>query len=91
MTNHPDFSIPDRVISGRWLLPIMALLREPHRFGEIQTSLSGLSRGVLAAQLQELQSMALVSQKNYRCFPPQVDYALTEKGQALLKILLSLK
>ncbi len=84
----PDFSIPDRVISGRWMLSIMRLLRQPRRFGEIQMGLGKISRSVLAAQLQELQEMDLIAKTNYHTFPPRMEYVLTEKGRKLLDILI---
>lgn len=82
-----DFSVCDRVLSSRWMLSILWDLQEPQRFGEIQERLPGLSRGVLAAQLQELVRMSLVSQTKYLVFPPRVEYALTERGLELLEIL----
>ena len=83
----PDFSVTSRVMSGRWMLPIMGLLREPTRFGDIQQQLEGVSRGVLAAQLQELRQLKLLSQIRHTCFPPCVEYELTEEGRSLLDIL----
>ena len=82
-----DFSVCDRVLSSRWMLSILWDLQESQRFGEIQERLPGLSRGVLAAQLQELVRMSLVSQTKYLVFPPRVEYALTERGLELLEIL----
>ena len=86
----PDFSICQRVLSSRWMLPILAAAQTPMRFGSIQTRLNGLSRGVLAAQLQELQSMGLLSQRKYACFPPRVEYCITGKGRDLMDILSAL-
>ena len=76
-----DFSTCERVLSSRWMLSILWSLQEP------QAQLPGLSRGVLAAQLQELVRMSLVSQTKYMGFPPRVDYTLTEAGQELLELL----
>ena len=83
----PDFSVSSRVLSSRWMLSIMALLREPIRFGCLQQQLEGISRSVLAAQLQELCDMKLLSQTRHTCFPPRVEYALTDEGKALIEIL----
>ena len=82
-----DFPTCERVLSSRWMLSILWSLQEPQRFGQIQAQLPGLSRGVLAAQLQELVRMSLVSQTKYMGFPPRVDYTLTEAGQELLELL----
>lgn len=83
----PDFTICQRVLSSRWMLPILHTVSVPRRFGEIQSQLGDLSRGVLAAQLQELRQMELLHQTKYDCFPPRVEYRLTEKGQCLMEIL----
>jgi DNA-binding HxlR family transcriptional regulator len=85
--NIPDFSISERVLSSRWMVEILESLDVPRRFGDIQRILSGLSRGVLAAQLQELIQMGLLHQEKYTCFPPRTEYSLTVKGQGLLQIL----
>lgn len=83
----PDFSVSSRVLSSRWMLSIMTLLHEPTRFGCLQQQLEGISRSVLAAQLQELCDMKLLSQTRHTCFPPRVEYALTAEGKALIEIL----
>jgi DNA-binding HxlR family transcriptional regulator len=85
--NTPDFTVSQRVLSSRWMIQILESLDVPKRFGDIQNVLSGLSRGVLAAQLQELLQMGLLHQEKYTCFPPRVEYSLTVKGQGLLQIL----
>lgn len=85
--NAPDFSICQRVISSRWMLPILHCTDSPRRFGDIQARLDGLSRGVLAAQLRELLEMALLRQTRYDGFPPRVEYQLTPKGRSLVAIL----
>ena len=82
-----DFSVCHRVLSSRWMLPILQSIKTPSRFGAIQDANPGLSRGVLSAQLQELREMELVYQTKYSCFPPRVEYTLTEKGAALMEIL----
>ena len=87
MTGPRDFSQCSRVLSSRWMVPILCTLEGPRRFCDIQSELSGLSRGVLAAQLQELRDMQLLHQQKYSCFPPRVEYQLTEKGQALMNTL----
>ena len=86
----PDFSVCTRVISSRWMLPILHMIGTPQRFGDIQAVFPGLSRGVLATQLQALLQMELLHQTRYDCFPPRVEYRITKKGRALLEILAAL-
>ena len=83
----PDYSVCQRVLSSRWMLPILNCVSTAVRFGDIQDALSGLSRGVLAAQLQALVGMGLITRRKYVCFPPMVEYRITDKGQALLDVL----
>ena len=45
------------------MLPILNTIAVSKRFGDIQDALEGLSRGVLASQLQELLSMGLITQR----------------------------
>lgn len=82
------FEVCQRVLSSRWMLQILSVVRVPVRFGGIQASLTGISRGVLAAQLQQLRDMGLVYQMRYDVFPPRVEYVLTDKGRGLLDILM---
>ena len=86
-TDAPDFSVCQKVLSNRWLLPILSSLHGSVRFGAIQSALPGLSRGVLAEQLHTLTEMGLLRQVKYPCFPPRVEYNVTEKGLALTSIL----
>ncbi len=84
------FSSCRRVLSSRWMLPILNTTAAAKRFGDIQNALDGLSRGVLASQLQELLSMGLITQWKYVCFPPKVEYQISEKGRELMEILSAL-
>ncbi|MBQ9270469.1 MAG: helix-turn-helix transcriptional regulator [Oscillospiraceae bacterium] len=84
------FSVCRRVLSSRWMLPILNTIAVSKRFGDIQDTLDGLSRGVLASQLQELLSMGLITQRKYVCFPPKVEYQISEKGRELMEILSAL-
>lgn len=83
----PDFAVCQRVISSRWMLPILLTLSDTLRFGTLQTRLQDISRGVLAAQLGEARDMGLLTQTRYEGFPPRVEYALTSRGCSLLEIL----
>lgn len=85
----PDFSACERVISSRWMRPILFALSTTLRFGSLQEQLQDISRGVLAAQLAEAREMGLISQTRYKGFPPRVEYALTSRGRRLLEILCS--
>lgn len=68
-------------------LKIIYVLQEasPWRFTQIQKILH-IQPKTLAARLQELLSLGLVTRKPYNEIPPRVDYELTQKGKDVRKI-----
>ncbi|ABB57728.1 winged helix-turn-helix transcriptional regulator [Synechococcus elongatus] len=77
-----------RVMQGRWKLLIIRELAEGvRRFSDLQRSLVGVSQKVLTSQLRELEADGVLDRTVYPEVPPRVEYALTERGQALLPVL----
>ncbi|AZB72909.1 winged helix-turn-helix transcriptional regulator [Synechococcus elongatus] len=77
-----------RVMQGRWkLLIIRELADGVRRFSDLQRSLTGVSQKVLTSQLRELEADGVLARTIYPEVPPRVEYALTERGQALLPVL----
>jgi DNA-binding HxlR family transcriptional regulator len=68
-------------------LKIIYVLQQasPWRFTQIQRILH-IQPKTLAARLQELLSLGLVTRKSYNEIPPRVDYELTQKGKDIRKI-----
>jgi DNA-binding HxlR family transcriptional regulator len=68
-------------------LKIIYVLQQasPWRFTQIQKILH-VQPKTLAARLQELLSLGLVTRKSYNEIPPRVDYELTQKGKDVRKI-----
>ena len=68
-------------------LKIIYVLQQasPWRFTQIQKILH-IQPKTLAARLQELLSLGLVTRKSYNEIPPRVDYELTQKGKDVRKI-----
>jgi DNA-binding HxlR family transcriptional regulator len=68
-------------------LKIIYVLQQasPWRFTQIQQILH-LQPKTLAARLQELLRLGLVTRKSYNEIPPRVDYELTQKGRDIRKI-----
>jgi DNA-binding HxlR family transcriptional regulator len=80
------------VICGKWKPAILWKIRDgPLRFGEIQEKLPAISQKMLSRQLRSLEHDRLVSRTEYPGMPPRVEYALTERGQTVIPILMSLK
>ena len=75
------------VICGKWtILVIRDLAAGRTRFCELERSLDGISPRTLSLRLRALEDHGIVERKTYPEVPPRVEYALTEKGRALLPL-----
>ena len=63
----------------------------PLRFMAIHEKLPAISQKMLTRQLRALEADRVISRTEYPGMPPRVEYALTERGQAVIPILMSLK
>jgi DNA-binding HxlR family transcriptional regulator len=80
------------VICGKWKPAILWKIKDaPLRFGTIQEKLPAISQKMLTRQLRALENDRLISRTEYPGMPPRVEYALTERGQTVIPILMSLK
>jgi DNA-binding HxlR family transcriptional regulator/peroxiredoxin len=79
-------------VVGDWwsLLVIRDMAGGRHRFGELAGAL-GISRRVLAERLDELVDNGVVERRRYTDRPPRDEYHLSEKGTALLPVLVALE
>ena len=76
------------IISGKWtLLVIRDLAEENKRFCELERSLEGISPRTLSLRLRCLEENGIVERHTYPEVPPRVEYALTDKGQALVPLI----
>src|SRR4051812_13507882 len=76
------------IICGKWTLLLVRDLAEGRsRFSELERSLAGISPRTLSLRLRELEEAGIVERHTYAEVPPRVEYALTDKGQALLPII----
>jgi DNA-binding HxlR family transcriptional regulator len=87
-----DYTCPvcrtSEIISGKWtLLIIRDLAEESRRFCELERSLEGISPRTLSLRLRALEDQGILTRKTYPEVPPRVEYALTEKGQALVPLI----
>ena len=77
-----------KVVGGKWKpLVLWHLSRGPRRFGELRRLVVGISEKMLAQQLREMESDAIVVRKDYQEIPPRVEYALTDLGLSLKEAL----
>ena len=57
------------------------------RFCELERSLEGISPRTLSLRLRALEEEGIVERHTYPEVPPRVEYALTEKGEALVPLI----
>ena len=76
------------IISGKWtLLLIRDLAEGSQRFCELERSLDGISPRTLSLRLRALEENGIVERRTYPEVPPRVEYALTDKGSALVPLI----
>lgn len=80
------------IIGGKWTLLILRDLFEgTRRFGELRSSLEGISPKTLSEKLRELEQAGIIQRKIYPEVPPRVEYSLTERGRGLENVFNSMK
>ena len=76
------------VVCGKWtLLMIRDLAAGNSRFCELERSLEGISPRTLSLRLRALEEEGIVERHTYPEVPPRVEYALTDKGEALVPLI----
>lgn len=76
------------IVGAKWTVLIVHDLSEgPRRFTELEHSLAGISPRTLAERLRWLESEGMVERKSYNESPPRVEYALTDKGRAIIPVI----
>jgi DNA-binding HxlR family transcriptional regulator len=76
------------IVCAKWTLLLIRDLAEGHsRFCELERSLEGISPRTLSLRLRALEEEGIVARQTFPEVPPRVEYALTEKGEALLPLI----
>jgi DNA-binding HxlR family transcriptional regulator len=76
------------VVCGKWTLLLVRDLAEGcSRFCELERSLEGISPRTLSLRLRALEDEGIVERHTFSEVPPRVEYALTEKGLALVPLI----
>ncbi len=80
------------IVCGKWTLLVIRDLAEGRaRFCELERSLQGISPRTLSLRLRALEEEGIVERQTFPEVPPRVEYALTEKGRALIPIVESMR
>ncbi len=66
---------------------IRDLAEESRRFCELERSLDGISPRTLSLRLRALEEHGVVRRDTFPEVPPRVEYALTDKGRALVPLI----
>jgi DNA-binding HxlR family transcriptional regulator len=76
------------IVCSKWTMLVIRDLAEGRsRFCQLERSLQGISPRTLSLRLRALEEEGIVQRKTYPEVPPRVEYALTEKGRALLPMI----
>src|ERR1700723_4210205 len=76
------------IVCGKWTLLVIRDLAEGRsRFCELERSLAGISPRTLSLRLRALEEEGIVERQTFPEVPPRVEYALTEKGRALVPLI----
>ena len=76
------------IVCGKWtLLLIKELAEGQSRFCELERGLEGISPRTLSLRLRALEEEGVVARSTFPEVPPRVEYALTDKGRALVPLI----
>ncbi|BBM84940.1 winged helix-turn-helix transcriptional regulator [Candidatus Uabimicrobium amorphum] len=79
------------LIGGKWKGVILYhLLERTYRFGELKRVMPGVTQRMLTKQLRELESDGIINRKVYAQVPPKVEYSVTEVGESLRDIIMTM-
>jgi DNA-binding HxlR family transcriptional regulator len=79
------------ILDGKWTTRIVRdLLSGKKRFSQLQKGMDGISAKVLTERLKMLQENGLVTKTTYPCVPPKTEYELTEMGQHMQDVIVSM-
>ena len=80
-----------KMISGRWKLPILFRLYADgmQRSSLLMRDIPDVSQKMLTQHLRELEADGLIRRTDFGEKPPRVEYRLTDRGEALMPVLLA--
>ena len=82
-----------KLFGKKWNARLVCLLSDNGimRFSEIRKHLEPITDTVLSGKLAELIKSGIIDRVTYNEIPPRVEYTLTEKGKAVVPVLLQLR
>ncbi|MCO7125323.1 helix-turn-helix transcriptional regulator [Sporolactobacillus shoreicorticis] len=81
-----------QTIGGKWTFLILRnMFQGENRFNQLQRNLDGISPRTLSLRLKELEQANIIIRNVFPETPPRVEYHLTEKGEELRPIFVTMK
>ncbi|MBE9460555.1 winged helix-turn-helix transcriptional regulator [Dyadobacter subterraneus] len=79
-------------IGGKWkTLVLYAISKNYNRFSMLQKVIPMISKQMLINQLRELEEDGIIERTIFAEIPPRVEYKLTDYGQSLMPIILTIQ
>lgn len=76
------------LVGDTWtILIVRDLMSGSKRFNQLQDSLGHVSPKTLSQRLKMLEAAEILTRQAFAEIPPRVEYSLTEKGHALVKVI----
>jgi DNA-binding HxlR family transcriptional regulator len=78
-------------IGDKWSMAVICRLEEgPLRFNALRRAADGITQRMLSITVRRLERDGLITRTVEPCLPPRVEYALTERGRSLHRVLADL-
>ena len=92
LTDHCPVEATLDLIGGKYKALILWHLSEQTlRFSELRSAIKNATPKMLTQQLRELEAQALIHREVYPVVPPKVEYSLTDLGESLMPVLISMR
>ena len=75
------------ILGSKWVFIIIMELDKPCRFNDLKRSITDISEKVLIDKLKTLEQAKFITRKDFKTIPPKVEYALTDRGREVLKLI----
>lgn len=91
-TEHCPVGITLDLIGGKYkALILWHLSNGKLRFSELKKVIADATPKMLTHQLRELEAQSLIHREVFPVIPPKVEYSLTELGESLMPVLISMR
>lgn len=78
-------------IGDKWSVTVICRLDDgPLRFNALRRAVDGITQRMLSATVRRLERDGLITRTVHPTVPPRVEYALTERGRSLHRVLAEL-